>query len=245
MTAPPANPLLRFRDVWNRKPVLREVYADFYRRMAESLVSGPTLEVGGGSGNFKDFASDTVASDILYAPWLDVVCDAQQLPFADGAFANLVMVDVIHHVEYPLRALREAARVLRPGGRLIFCEPAITPLSTIFYRLFHEEPVDMSADPLIDGAISPDRDPYDSNQAIPTLLVGRYRDALARAVPQLELTRVDRFAFMAYPLSGGFQPWQLLPTPVVRPLLSAEWAMRGWFGRLAAFRLLAVLKRRG
>ena len=58
------------------------------------------------------------------------------------------MVDVLHHIESPLRLFAEAARVLRPGGRLIACEPAITPLSGLFYRRFHDEPVDMSADPL-------------------------------------------------------------------------------------------------
>ena len=101
-----------------------------------AIEPGPTLEVGGGSGNFKLFAPDTVSSDILPAPWLDLVCDAQRLPFADASFANIVMVDVLHHIGSPLRFLKEAARVLRPGGRLIFCEPAITPLSGLFYRSF-------------------------------------------------------------------------------------------------------------
>jgi len=93
------------------------------------------LELGGGSGNFKLFAPDAVSSDILSAPWLDVVCDAQRLPFSDQAFSNVVMIDVLHHVENPLRALRQACGVLRVGGRVIMCEPAITPLSGIFYRL--------------------------------------------------------------------------------------------------------------
>jgi SAM-dependent methyltransferase len=153
------------------------------------------------------------------------------------------MVDVIHHVERPLRALKEAARVLRSGGRLILCEPAITPLSEIFYRLFHEEPVDMSIDPLQDGAISADRNPYNSNQAIPTLLVGRYRNALAAILPELSFRQTEWFSFFAYPLSGGFQPWSLLPLVTAAPLLTFEWRLRHLLGRLAAFRLLAVYER--
>jgi SAM-dependent methyltransferase len=158
-------------------------------------------------------------------------------------FSNVMMMDVLHHVENPLRALREACGVLRVGGRLILCEPAITPLSGIFYGLFHEEPVDMSVDPLREGSISADRNPYDSNQAIPTLLVDRYRVALAAALPELALVQVDWFSFLAYPLSGGFQPWSLLPAKVAEPLLALEWRLRHTLGRLAAFRLMAVYER--
>jgi SAM-dependent methyltransferase len=234
-----------YRTVWERKPALRSVYADLYKRILALTVAGPILEVGGGSGNFKAFAPAAISTDILPAPWLDAVCDAQRLPFKEGTFANLVMVDVLHHVENPVRALREAGRVLRAGGRLVACEPAITPLSGVFYRRFHPEPVDMSADPLRDGKISAARDPYESNQAIPTLLVGRYREALARHVPELELVSVDRFSFVAYPLSGGFRPWSLLPGALAAPLLSIEWSIRHVLGSLAAFRLLAVYRRRG
>src|SRR5512139_410032 len=134
--------------------------------MLAACVPGSILEIGGGSGNFKAFAAQTVSSDIAWAPWLDLVCDAQQLPFGDASFANIVMVDVLHHVGSPLRFLQEAERVLKPDGRLIFCDPAITPLSGIFYRFFHEEPVDMSVDPLAAATVSADKDPWDSNQAI-------------------------------------------------------------------------------
>lgn len=232
-----------YREVWGRKPVLRAIYGDIYRRMLKALAPGRVLEVGGGSGNFKLFAPDTISSDILPAPWLDLVCDAQRLPFADASFGNIVMVDVLHHIEHPVKFFREAARLLRPEGRLIFCEPAITPVSGLFYKLFHDEPVDMSVDPLSPGEVSERKNPYDSNQAIPTLLVGKFREACRQAVPALELERVDRFAFVAYPLSGGFRPWNLIPTLVAEPLLAAEWRLRHLFGRLAAFRLLAVYRR--
>jgi SAM-dependent methyltransferase len=242
----PSDPhlLSDFRVIWERKPILRAIYNDFYRRILENVVDGPTLEIGGGSGNLKAFAPEVISSDIIYAPWLDTVCDAQRMPFAGSSFSNVVMIDVLHHVENPIYALTEIKRVLRPGGRLVFCEPAITPISSVFYRFFHPEPVDMSANPLATGAISPDKDPFDSNQAYPTLLVGRFRDAMARTIPELELVHVDRFSFVTYPLSGGFRPWSLMPEKLAKPLLAAEWRLRGVLGRLAAFRLLAVYQRR-
>ncbi len=234
----------RFREIWRRKPALRAVYADIYRRIGAHRRPGRTLEIGGGSGNLKDFAPDVVSTDIIAVPWLDAVCDAQLLPFADGSFANVVMVDVLHHLERPVRFFAEAARVLEPGGRLIFCEPAITPLGGLVYRLFHHEPVDMRADPLADGPLTPGRDPYDSNQAIPTLLTGRYRAALAAKLPNLPLVTIERFSFAAYLLSGGFRSWSLLPRFAAAPLLRAEWALRRMLGPLAALRLLAVYAKR-
>ena len=37
--------------------------------------------------------------------------------------------------------LREAARVLRPGGRLLLMEPYITPVSYVGYKLLHHEDI--------------------------------------------------------------------------------------------------------
>ena len=81
--------------------MLRAIYDDFYDRMAAQCVPGTTIEIGGGIGNLKRRIPDVVATDIQAAPWLDCVADAQQLPFAAGLVANIVMVDVLHHLGFP------------------------------------------------------------------------------------------------------------------------------------------------
>ena len=145
------DPLDYYRHVWGRKPLLRRVYNDIYDRIAAVCVEGRTLEIGGGIGQFKSRFPHVIATDIQSAPWLDVVADAQKLPFTNSSISNIVMVDVLHHIEFPLLFLREAERVLRPGGRCVMVEPAITLGSTLFYRFLHQEPVRMSVDPLIEG----------------------------------------------------------------------------------------------
>lgn len=204
---------------------------------------GLMLEIGGGSGNLKEFAPRVVSTDILQAPWLDAVADAQALPFRDRTFDSVVMVDVLHHLEAPRRFLREAARVLRPRGRLVVIEPAITPLSWVVYRFFHHEPVILDQDPLADVTTDPHRDPYDANSAVPTLLFGRYRQRLAAECPELIVRQVRLLSLLAYPLSGGFKSWSLLPPGLVEPMLRLERALEPVLGRVMAFRLLAVMER--
>ena len=233
----------RYREVWDHKPVLRLIYDDFYDRIVAQCVSGLTIEIGGGIGNLKRRLPEVIATDIQFAPWLDCVADAQHLPFCAGAAANIVMVDVLHHLEFPVRFFREAIRVLRPGGRIVMIEPAITPGSTLFYRFLHQEPVRMSADPLVDGTPDPRRDPYAANQAVPTLIATRDRRRFESLFPQLKISRVEWFSFAAYPLSGGFKRWTLMPQVLAPQLFRLERALEGALGRVGAFRMTLAIEK--
>ena len=56
------------RGVWDRKPVLRLIYENFYDRIAAACRHGRTIEIGGGIGNLKQRLTDVVATDIQSAP---------------------------------------------------------------------------------------------------------------------------------------------------------------------------------
>ncbi|MCC6521556.1 MAG: methyltransferase domain-containing protein [Polyangiaceae bacterium] len=52
-----------------------------------------------------------------------VAASADALPFESGSFDQVIVRDLVHHLEAPERSFAEIARVLRPGGRLDVLEP--------------------------------------------------------------------------------------------------------------------------
>lgn len=47
------------------------------------------------------------------------VADAHALPFGDASFDSVLVFHTLTYAEHPARVLKECARVLRPGGRLV------------------------------------------------------------------------------------------------------------------------------
>lgn len=173
---------------------------------------------------------------------LDIVAYAHRLPFSSGSFSNIVMLDVFHHLSFPVVFLKEAMRVLRVGGRLIMIEPNVSPVSWCFLKLFHEEPVRLRDDPF-DPQPRSGTSPYESNQAIPYVMFIRESHRLQNHVPELKIVSTARFSLWAYPLSGGFHSWSLLPTVMAGPLLRIERPVSTWLGWLAGFRLMIVAEK--
>ncbi len=68
------------------------------------------------------------------------LADMYRLPLPEAGFDIAVLQMVLHHAEDPGRALAEAARVLRPGGRLIVADLAAHRQHEATARLVHRWP---------------------------------------------------------------------------------------------------------
>jgi SAM-dependent methyltransferase len=98
---------------------------------------GLVLDIGCATGMFSLLSQDNgvagVGVDISpvslrqarrESPGFDfALASAELLPWSDGVFDTVLMLDVLEHVPCEHKALAEVDRVLRPGGRLIISVP--------------------------------------------------------------------------------------------------------------------------
>ena len=119
----------------------RALHAHVHRELARALGHRPAqvLDAGCGSGGLIRRLSRTEPSwqwtGVDVSPLACVLArergaadireaSVTALPFPDASFNAVVSADVLYHVEDDGAALREFARVLRPGGRVVINVPA-------------------------------------------------------------------------------------------------------------------------
>ena len=118
---------------------------------AATPLAGAVLEVGTGKGRFLSALAaeallvTTVDLDPgeqrfarLNTAWAGVgrkvrflVRDAGHLGFSDDSFDAVVSMNALHHFRSPIAAVREMARVLKPGGKIV-----LSDLDRAGYRIF-------------------------------------------------------------------------------------------------------------
>lgn len=228
---------------WEKSTALRAVYADIFRDVAVRLRPGRSLEVGAGIGIAKAYLPDLVTSDLVATAYVDRAASAYALGETGERWANVIAMDVLHHLRRPLRFFASAAEALEPGGRLILVEPAATPGGRCFYQLAHHEPCRPAE-------IGPpfefvDDDGEFANMGMGWGLFERHRAELARSLTALglALSEVHYRDGLAYPATGGFSRPALLPAGVLRALLAGERRLPAWLRRLIALRMLVVITR--
>ncbi len=109
------------------------------RRETLARASGRTIDLGAGTGVNRELFPDAVTELVMAEPSPHMLAklrekvaegdgvrvvqgSAQDLPFDDDSFDTAVFTLVLCTVPDPAAALAEAARILKPGGKLLFIE---------------------------------------------------------------------------------------------------------------------------
>jgi len=141
----PGSKTSRFRDAFvnSHFNIIASIYdrAIPFKRLERTLEvldlphAGILLDAGGGTGRVAEALRPHVGSVVVADVARGMLVQARQkgldassaeterLPFADGVFDRVLMVDALHHVVHQGETVRELFRVLKPGGRLVIEEP--------------------------------------------------------------------------------------------------------------------------
>ena len=233
------------RAHWNRKPLLRRVYSQFYSEIATRInpeIPGFIVELGSGMGNIKEHLPSCITTDVFPNPWLDRVENAYALGFGDRSVSHLVLFDVWHHLQYPGAALREFSRALVKGGRIVIFEPAMGLLGKVVLGLFHHEPLGLNQKIEWDAPDSfcPENPGYYAAQGNASRV---FRSSEFRTrLEAWRVVEVKYYSALAYLGSGGFRGPQLYPLAIA-PLVDTVDGLLSKFPVLAS-RMLVVLEKR-
>lgn len=116
------------------------------REKVVPLARGRVLEIGIGTGlNLMHYDRAKIQEIVGLDPALEmhrlakkrmqrsglkvslVGLSAERIPFDDAAFDTVLMTYTLCSIPDPISALKEMRRMLKPGGKLIFCEHGASP----------------------------------------------------------------------------------------------------------------------
>jgi ubiquinone/menaquinone biosynthesis C-methylase UbiE len=122
--------------LYNRQTVYPSL--EMMLEIARLPMDGRLLDVGGGTGRVSSVLRGHVKEVIVVDPSLGMLrfavskpglqavsASSEHLPFSDGFFQRVIMVDALHHVVNQSETARELVRILEHGGRIVIEEPDI------------------------------------------------------------------------------------------------------------------------
>lgn len=222
------------RRLVREKAFLRKIYQEWYAAIVEALPSGadPVLELGSGGGFLEDSVPGLITSELQVCPHVRVVLDGQALPLSAGSLRAIVMIDVLHHLPESRRFLREAARCVRHGGRMVMIEPWVSGWSSLIYSRLHHEPFRPEAA----AWEFPRGGPLSAaNMALPWIMFVRDRDQFEREFPEWRVMSLRPFMPFRYLISGGVSMRGLMPAWTFGLWRALEDALTPWSRQLGMF----------
>lgn len=246
-----AHPLTRGRDlddpatthirraIIQDKPFLRKIYEEWYGAIAANLPvgRGEVLELGAGAGFLRESVPGLITSEVFSCPGVSLILDGQQLPFSDGSLRAICMSNVFHHIPSARAFLREAARCLRPGGRMVAIEPWVSSWSRGVYARMHHEPFHPESPEWVFSGSGP---LSSANGALPWIVFERDRRQFETEFPEFRVRSTEGLMPFRYLVCGGISTRNLMPGFTYPAWSALESAMRPAMRSWAMFALIVI-----
>lgn len=97
--------------------------------LIEQYIAGRTIDLGCGFMPFKEYLTERVTAyhtlDLdPQSPEVTFIGDIQEMPMIPtNSYDSAICLEVLEHIPYPLKAIREIYRILKPGGIFLFSVP--------------------------------------------------------------------------------------------------------------------------
>lgn len=230
-----------------QKSILKKVFTNFHHTFDKLdrtyfSGSGSRVEIGAGVAPIRDTYPDVLATDIVAAPGLDQVLDAEQMDLPNGSVRVFFGQNCFHHLPHPDHFFQELDRTLIGGGGAILLEPYYGPFAAfIFRRLFHTEGYDKSFPSWETPASGPMNG---ANQALSYIVFKRDRHEFERRFPSLQIVHQEQCNnYLLYLFSGGLNFRQLCPDWAA-PLLNIVQMLLSPLDRWLALHHIIVIRKK-
>jgi SAM-dependent methyltransferase len=136
-----------YRSSWSRFYNYHEYrLKKFVRGISDTVRPGDQLlDVGAGDCQYKKYfagkckylSQDVGGIDRCFTyDKIDIHCEIYEIPLPDASVDVILCTQVLEHLKYPVKAIREMHRLLKPGGRLCITVPFAADEHLVPYDYF-------------------------------------------------------------------------------------------------------------
>lgn len=237
---------IRNRETYKNKKILRLVYNNYFNLIKKNLFENskyPILEIGS-SGFIKEIIPNCITSNLIKNdPMIDREENIFNLNYGNEFYSNIILVDIFHHLRFPMLALKNLHRVLCNNGRVILIEPAMGLVPRVIYKIFHHEPngFNFKINWLDNPNQIPEKTDYFAAQAL------SWRAFVNEELDCSDLFKkktVNYFSDFAYLGSGGFSFSSMYPSRLYPTVKKIDEFLTKFAKNIFASRMIIVLEKK-